>query len=163
VERPIYEAFKTEFLRQLQEQKVGDPQADDTKQGALVSEGHLNKVLSYIQLAHEEGGKLLAGGRRLQLEGRCAGGYFLEPTVFEGLAPDCRVNQEEIFGPVVTLTPFDTEEEALTWANSTVYGLSATLWTRDLDRAHRVGQQLHAGVVWVNTWLHRDLRTPSAA
>jgi len=160
VERTIYEEFKAEFLRQLAEQKVGDPLVEGTTQGALLSAAHLNKVLSYIQMAHNEGGKLLAGGKRVQLEGRCAQGYFLEPTVFEGLSPDCRVNQEEIFGPVVTLTPFDTEAEALAWANSTVYGLSATVWTRDLDRAHRVAHQLHAGVVWVNTWLHRDLRTP---
>ena len=132
----------------------------DTKQGALVSEAHLQQSAGLHQLAHDEGGTLLAGGRRVAVEGRCAQGFFLEPTVFEGLAPDCRVNQEEIFGPVVTLTPFDTEEEALKWANSTVYGLSATVWTRDLDRAHRVAHQLHAGVVWVNTWLHRDLRTP---
>ena len=160
VERPIYEQFKTEFLAQVRSLTVGDPLDDTTRQGALVSEAHLLKVLSYIELAHQEGGRLLAGGQRLQVPGRCAGGYFLAPTVFEGLAPDCRVNQEEIFGPVVTLTPFDTEEEVLRWANGTEYGLSATIWTRDLTRAHRVAHQLHAGVVWVNTWLHRDLRTP---
>jgi aminomuconate-semialdehyde/2-hydroxymuconate-6-semialdehyde dehydrogenase len=111
-------------------------------------------------LAHEEGGTLLAGGQRVTLDGRCASGYFLQPTVFEGLAPNCRVNREEIFGPVVTLTPFDTEEEVLTWANGTDYGLAATIWTRDLNRAHRVAHQLHSGIVWINTWLHRDLRTP---
>ncbi|MCA8832432.1 aldehyde dehydrogenase [Hymenobacter pini] len=160
VERPIYEQFKTEFLAQVQSLTVGDPLDETTRQGALVSEAHLQKVLAYIELAHQEGGRLLAGGQRVQLPGRCADGYFLQPTVFEGLGPECRVNQEEIFGPVVTLTPFDTEEEALRWANGTEYGLSATLWTRDVTRAHRVAQQLHAGVVWVNTWLHRDLRTP---
>jgi aminomuconate-semialdehyde/2-hydroxymuconate-6-semialdehyde dehydrogenase len=131
-----------------------------SRQGALVSEAHLQKVLSYIELAHEEGGTLLAGGKRVHLEGRCAGGFFLEPTVFEGLTPDCRVNKEEIFGPVVTLTPFDTEEEAIIWANGTDYGLAATIWTRDLNRAHRVAHALHSGIVWINTWLHRDLRTP---
>ncbi|WP_139924955.1 aldehyde dehydrogenase [Hymenobacter sp. DG01] len=160
VERPLYEAFKAAFLAQVRELTVGDPLEATTRQGAIVSEAHLRKILSYIELAHQEGGQLLAGGRQLHLSGRCAEGYFLEPTVFEGLAPDCRVNQEEIFGPVVTLTPFDTEEQAVTWANGTEYGLSATLWTRDLTRAHRVAQQLQAGVVWVNTWLHRDLRTP---
>ncbi|RSK42664.1 aldehyde dehydrogenase [Hymenobacter perfusus] len=160
VERPIYEQFKAEFLAQVQTLTVGDPLDESTRQGALVSEAHLQKVLSYIELAKQEGGRLLAGGERVRVPGRCADGYFLEPTVFEGLAPDCRVNQEEIFGPVVTLTPFDTEEEALRWANGTDYGLSATIWTRDLTRAHRVAHQLHAGVVWVNTWLHRDLRTP---
>jgi aminomuconate-semialdehyde/2-hydroxymuconate-6-semialdehyde dehydrogenase len=160
VERPIYEQFKTEFLAQVRTLTVGDPLDEATQQGALVSEAHLQKVLSYIALAHREGGRLLAGGHRVQLPGRCAEGYFLEPTVFEHLGPECRVNQEEIFGPVVTLLPFDTEEEAVRWANGTEYGLSATLWTRDVTRAHRVAQQLHAGVVWVNTWLHRDLRTP---
>ncbi|HEX8504340.1 MAG TPA: aldehyde dehydrogenase [Hymenobacter sp.] len=160
IERPIYEEFKAEFLKQLEAQKVGDPLEADTKQGALVSEAHLHKVLDYIKLAQDEGGRLLAGGHRVTVPGRCAEGYFLEPTVFENLPHDCRTNQEEIFGPVVTLTPFDTEAEALTWANSTDYGLAATVWTRDLNRAHRVAQALHSGIVWVNTWLHRDLRTP---
>ena len=160
IERPIYEAFKAEFLKQLKDQKIGDPLAADTKQGALVSEGHLNKVLDYIQLAHDEGGTLLAGGHRATVPGRCESGYFLEPTVFENLPFDCRINQEEIFGPVVTLTPFDTEEDVLKMANSTDYGLSATIWTTNLTRAHRVANQLHSGIVWVNTWLHRDLRTP---
>ncbi|MCC2545874.1 aldehyde dehydrogenase [Hymenobacter sp. BT175] len=160
IERPIYEQFKQAFLERVAGLTVGDPLAETTRQGALVSEAHLEKVQSYIALAQSEGGRLLAGGRRVQPEGRCAGGYFLEPTVFEGLAPDCRTNREEIFGPVVTLTPFDTEAEALQWANGTDYGLSATIWTRDLDRAHRVAHQVHAGVVWINTWLLRDLRTP---
>ena len=105
-----------------------------------MSEAHLQKVLDYIKLAHEEGGTLLAGGQRATVPGRCESGYFMEPTVFENLPFDCRTNQEEIFGPVVTLTPFDTEEEALTWANSTDYGLAATIWTHDLNRAHRVAQ-----------------------
>ncbi|GAA4016996.1 aldehyde dehydrogenase [Hymenobacter fastidiosus] len=160
IERPVYEQFKTAFLARVAGLTVGDPQQEDTRQGALVSEAHLLKVQAYIELARQEGGTLLAGGQRVQLAGRCAGGYFLQPTVFEGLAPDCRTNREEIFGPVVTLTPFDTEAEALEWANGTDYGLSATVWTRDLDRAHRVAHALHAGVVWINTWLLRDLRTP---
>ncbi len=160
IERPIYEAFKVEFLRQLKDQTIGDPLLPETKQGALVSEAHLHKVLAYIELAHKEGGTLLAGGHRATVPGRCAEGFFLEPTVFENLPPDCRTNQEEIFGPVVTLTPFDTEAEALAMANATDYGLSATVWTRDLARAHRLAPALHCGVVWVNTWLHRDLRTP---
>ncbi|WP_046247075.1 aldehyde dehydrogenase [Hymenobacter terrenus] len=160
IERSIYEVFKTEFLKQLELQKIGDPFEADTKQGALVSEAHLYKVLNYIRLAHEEGGILLAGGHRVTVPGRCERGYFLEPTVFENLPHDCRTNQEEIFGPVVTLTPFDTENEVIAWANSTDYGLSATIWTTNLNRAHRVAQALHSGIVWVNTWLHRDLRTP---
>ncbi|MCR5887963.1 aldehyde dehydrogenase [Hymenobacter sp. J193] len=160
VERPIYEQFRQKFLAGVAELTVGDPQDQSSRQGALVSEAHLQKVLGYIELAHQEGGKLLAGGQRVQVAGRCAGGYFLQPTVFEGLAPDCRVNREEIFGPVVTLTPFDTEEQVLAWANGTEYGLAATIWTRDLNRAHRVAHALHSGIVWINTWLHRDLRTP---
>lgn len=160
VERPVYEAFKTGFLAQVAQQLIGDPLDPATTQGALVSEAHLHKVLAYVQLAHDEGGRLLAGGYRATVPGRCETGFFLAPTVFENLPPACRTNQEEIFGPVVTLTPFDTEEEVLTWANGTDYGLAATVWTQNLTRAHRVAQALHAGVVWVNTWLHRDLRTP---
>ncbi len=160
IERPIYEEFKAEFLRQTAELTVGDPLLAGTKQGALVSKSHMNKVLGYLQLALDEGGTLLAGGHRVLVPGRCEEGYFVAPTVFENLPPHCRVNQEEIFGPVVTLTPFDTEEEALAWANASEYGLAATVWTQSLARAHRVGHALHAGVVWVNTWMHRDLRTP---
>lgn len=160
IERSIYEPFKAAFLAQVRELTVGDPLEASTQQGAIVSEAHLHKVLRYIELAHQEGGHLLAGGQQVQVPGRCADGYFLQPTVFEGLPPECRVNLEEIFGPVVTLTPFDDEAEALAWANGTDYGLSATIWTRDLARAHRVAHRLQAGVVWVNTWLHRDLRTP---
>jgi aminomuconate-semialdehyde/2-hydroxymuconate-6-semialdehyde dehydrogenase len=160
IERPIYEQFKAAFLAGVAELTVGDPLESSSRQGALVSEAHLQKVLDYIALGHQEGGRLLAGGQRVQVPGRCAEGYFLQPTVFEGLAPNCRVNREEIFGPVVTLTPFDTEEQVLEWANGTEYGLAATIWTRDLNRAHRVAHALHSGIVWINTWLHRDLRTP---
>ena len=160
IERSIYPAFKTGFLAQVAELKVGDPLEPATTQGALVSEVHLNKVLDAIQRANDEGGTLLAGGHRVTVSGRCQAGYFVEPTVFEGLPYNCQTNLEEIFGPVVTLTPFDTEEEALRLANCTDYGLSATIWTQNLTRAHRVAQLLHAGVVWINTWLHRDLRTP---
>ncbi|GAA4307257.1 aldehyde dehydrogenase [Nibribacter koreensis] len=160
VERPLYEQFKTAFLERVKALTVGDPMHSDTKQGALVSEAHLQKVLQYIELAKEEGGILLAGGERVQLEGRCANGFFLQPTVFENLPHSCRTNTEEIFGPVVTLIPFDTEEDAISYANATEYGLSASVWTNDLTRAHRVSHQLHAGMIWVNTWLLRDLRTP---
>ena len=116
--------------------------------------------MSYIDLAKEEGGSVLTGGTQVHLEGEYKDGYYLRPTVIEGLAFDCRTNQEEIFGPVVTITPFDTEEEVLAMANSTEYGLSATVWTEHLTRAHRVADQLHSGIVWVNSWLVRDLRTP---
>ena len=127
---------------------------------AVVSQQHLEKVLSYVELAKEEGGKVLCGGKSIQLEGECAAGWFMEPTVIEGLAFDCRTNQEEIFGPVVTIAPFDSEEEVLKYANSTSYGLAAIVWTENLTRTHRVANALHTGIVWVNCWLLRDLRTP---
>jgi aminomuconate-semialdehyde/2-hydroxymuconate-6-semialdehyde dehydrogenase len=120
----------------------------------------MEKILSYIELAKEEGGTILCGGKRKTLDGAHAEGYYIEPTIIEGLHYNCRTNQEEIFGPVVTITPFDTEEEALTMANSTQYGLAATVWTTDLKRAHRVADKVEAGIVWVNAWLVRDLRTP---
>jgi aminomuconate-semialdehyde/2-hydroxymuconate-6-semialdehyde dehydrogenase len=140
--------------------RIGDPALPDTQMGALVSESHLNKVLGYIQLAQEEGGTVLTGGHREWLAEPLAGGYYLRPTVIEGLPFSCRTNQEEIFGPVVTLQPFDTEEEVLSYANSTTYGLAATVWTNNLKRAHRVAAKLHSGIIWINCWLLRDLRTP---
>jgi len=160
VERSLYARFTEEFVKATRELKVGDPLEESTSIGALVSEAHMNKVLSYIELAKQEGGNVLTGGRRVATAGRCADGYFVEPTVIAGLNQACRTNQEEIFGPVVTIMPFDTEEEAVALANSTIYGLSATLWTENLKRAHRVSHQLKSGIVWVNCWLFRDLRTP---
>ena len=160
VQRGIYEKFKAAFLERVNGLTVADPLSDQARMGAVVSKEHMNKVLSYIELAKEEGGTLLTGGHRVQLEGRCKKGYFIAPTVFENLPAGCRTNQEEIFGPVVTLTPFDTEEEALAMANGTAYGLAATIWTSDLKTAHRMAAGLHAGIIWVNCWLLRDLRTP---
>lgn len=160
VQQGIYEKFKTAFLERVAGLTVADPLLEESRMGAVVSKEHMNKVLSYIELAKEEGGKLLIGGQQVKLEGRCSNGYFIAPTVFENLSSTCRTNQEEIFGPVVTLTPFETEQEALDLANSTPYGLAATIWTSDLKTAHRVAGQLHAGIIWVNCWLLRDLRTP---
>jgi aminomuconate-semialdehyde/2-hydroxymuconate-6-semialdehyde dehydrogenase len=160
VERSLYKKFRDDFVARAASLKVGDPLADDTQQGALVSEAHLRKVMSYIELATREGGRLLTGGRRVTVPGRCERGYFVAPTVFEGLDASCRVNQEEIFGPVAMLIPFDTEEEALAQANGVRYGLAASVWSTDVRRCHRVAQQLEAGVVWVNCWMLRDLRTP---
>ncbi|OJJ15836.1 2-hydroxymuconic semialdehyde dehydrogenase [marine bacterium AO1-C] len=160
VERPLYEKFKTDFVQRVNEMIIGDPEAATTRIGAVVSEPHMNKVLSYIELAQQEGGTILTGGNRRKLSGRCENGYFIEPTVIEGLSYDCRTNQEEIFGPVVTIMPFDTEEEVLKYANSVQYGLSSTLWTENLSRATRMAHQIEAGIVWVNCWLLRDLRTP---
>jgi aminomuconate-semialdehyde/2-hydroxymuconate-6-semialdehyde dehydrogenase len=140
--------------------KTGDPNSEETGMGAIVSLAHKQKVLSYINLAKEEGGTILTGGHEIKGEGRCADGYFIEPTVIEGLDYLCRTNQEEIFGPVVTLTPFDTEEEVLTMSNSVRYGLASSIWTNDLRRAHRIAEKIEAGIVWINCWLLRDLRTP---
>jgi aminomuconate-semialdehyde/2-hydroxymuconate-6-semialdehyde dehydrogenase len=160
VERPIYNKFKEEFVKRVATTVVSNPQDPAAKMGAVVSKPHMEKVLSYVELAKEEGGTVLTGGERVLLDAPYDQGYYIRPTVIEGLAFDCRTNQEEIFGPVVTITPFDTEEEVLMMANSTQYGLSSTLWTSDLKRAHRMADQLHAGIVWVNAWLVRDLRTP---
>jgi aminomuconate-semialdehyde/2-hydroxymuconate-6-semialdehyde dehydrogenase len=160
VERSLYDRFVEEFVKQVKALPVGDPLDKSTKIGALVSEGHMKKVLSYIELAQQEGGKILAGGRRVKVLGRCANGYFVEPTVIVGLDYQCRTNQEEIFGPVVTVMPFDTEAEVIGYANSTTYGLAATIFTENLKRAHRVSAQIKSGIIWVNCWLFRDLRTP---
>ena len=160
IERPLFDRFVSAFVEKTKELVVGDPLEEKTRIGALVSEAHMNKVLSYIELAQQEGGKVLTGGRRITIPGRCAKGYFVEPTVIVGLPQECRTNQEEIFGPVVTLMPFDTEDEVIGLANATTYGLSATVWTTHLTRAHRVAARLKSGIVWINCWLYRDLRTP---
>jgi aminomuconate-semialdehyde/2-hydroxymuconate-6-semialdehyde dehydrogenase len=160
IERPIYEKFRDAFVERVKNMKVGPPTKEDTKVGAVVSEPHMEKVLSYVQLAREEGGTVLCGGERVVLDGEFEEGYYLSPAVIEGLPFSCRTNQEEIFGPVVTLMPFDTEEEVLEMANSTKYGLATTIWTSNLKRAHRVAANIHSGIVWINCWLLRDLRTP---
>ena len=160
VERPIYEKFRDAFVAQTKKMVVGHPLDEKAKLGAVVSKDHMEKVLSYVELAKEEGGTVLVGGKRIILDGEYANGYYLEPTIIEGLPFNCRTNQEEIFGPVVTIMPFDTEEEVLGYANSTKYGLSSTVWTSNLKRAHRMAANLDSGIVWVNTWLLRDLRTP---
>ena len=160
VERAIYDKFKTAFVEKVNKAIVSNPTDPKANMGALVSLPHLEKVLSYVELAKEEGGKVLTGGTRVHLEAPYDNGYYMRPTVIEGLVYDCRTNQEEIFGPVVTLTPFDTEEEALMMANSTEYGLQTTLWTNDLKRAHRFADLAQSGIVWINCWMVRDLRTP---
>jgi aminomuconate-semialdehyde/2-hydroxymuconate-6-semialdehyde dehydrogenase len=160
VERPIYERFKKDFVAQVRAMKVGDPNDTDSRLGAVVSKLHYEKVLSYIQLAREEGGTVLCGGEPVRLSGPQAQGWYIAPAVIEGLPIHCRTNQEEIFGPVVTIQPFDTDEEALALANGTQYGLSATVWTNNLKRSRRFARELQAGIVWINTWMLRDLRTP---
>ena len=154
VERSVYDSFVARFVAETKKLRIGDPMDPRTDVGALISEPHLEKVMRYVALAKEEGGTVF-GGHRVDRPG-----WFLEPAVVTGLGCECRVLQEEIFGPVVTITPFDDDEEAVRFANSTRYGLSATVWTRDLKRAHRMAAELHAGTVWINCWLLRDLRVP---
>ena len=159
IERTIYDQFKSDFVASAKALKVGDPLLPETNTGAIVSKLHYDKILSYIDIAKKEGGTILCGGEALYPKG-LEEGLYIGPTIIEGLSNDCRTNQEEIFGPVVTIMPFDTEEEVLNLANGTNYGLSATLWTNNLTRAHRFAKELEVGIVWVNTWLMRDLRTP---
>ena len=155
VERAVYAEFRDAFVERALTLRVGDPMDDDAQLGPLVSQAHFDKVVAAIARVRDEGGKVLCGGRAL---GRP--GWFVAPTVVEGLGPDCTSNREEIFGPVATLQPFDDDAQALALANACDYGLSASVWTRDLERAHRLAARLHAGMVWINTWLMRDLRTP---
>lgn len=159
VEESIYNQFKSDFVDKVKRLKVGHPSEKDTNIGALVSKSHMEKVMNYINIAKEENGKVLCGGNQVIIKG-FENGYYLEPTVIEVPTDECRVNQEEIFGPVVTIMPFNTEDEVLQMANKVKYGLSATLWTSNLQRTMRMTNQLQAGIVWVNTWLMRDLRTP---
>ena len=160
VERPMYEQFKRDFVDRISELAVGDPLEETTEIGAIVSKQHFDKIMSYIDIARMEGGSILTGGNQVHLDGRCSDGWFIEPTVIEGLSHDCRTNQEEIFGPVVTIMPFDSDDEVVGFANSVRYGLSSTIWTENLSRAHRVAAKIESGIVWVNCWLLRDLRTP---
>tara|TARA_R110002072_G_scaffold202443_6_gene360245 strand:- start:1107 stop:2546 length:1440 start_codon:yes stop_codon:yes gene_type:complete len=159
VEESIYEKFKTDFVAAVATLKVGNPFDESTNIGALVSKQHLEKVKSYIDNADQLGGKVIFGGKTVAVQ-NSEEGYYLQPTIIEVKDNQCQLNQEEIFGPIVTIMSFKTEEEVLTMANDVSYGLSATLWTNDLKRTMRISKQIQAGIVWVNTWLLRDLRTP---
>ena len=160
IQTEIFQRFKKDFIGKVNKLIVGDPQDHESNLGAVSSKNHFNKILNYIKLAEKEGGEILFGGKALKLSGRCKKGWFIEPTIIEGLNNNAKTNQEEIFGPVVTLIPFDNEEDAIQIANESDYGLSATIWTEDKERATRVSNQVEAGVIWVNCWLVRDLRTP---
>ena len=159
VERPIYEKFKLAFIEKVKALTVGDPN-EEVNLGAIVSKNHFDKILSYIELAKQEGGHILTGGHAVQPNGRCKNGYFISPTVIEGLPIDCRTNMEEIFGPVVTIMPFDTDEEVIAYANTSEYGLACSIWTENLTKAHQMADAIQCGIIWVNCWLLRDLRTP---
>ena len=160
IERSAYAEIRDALVDRARQLRIGDPLDPATQQGPLVSQAHFDKVIGHIGLALEEGGQLLCGGSAVRPAGRSENGWFVAPTIFDGLGPYTRTNTEEIFGPVVTLQPFDDEDEALALANATDYGLSCSIWTSDLRRAHRLAGRLETGIVWVNTWLERDLRTP---
>ena len=160
IQTEIFQQFKKDFIGKVNKLIVGDPQDHGSNLCAVSSKDHFNKILNYIKLAEKEGGEILFGGKALKLRGRCKKGWFIEPTIIEGLTNTAKTNQEEIFGPVVTLIPFNDEEDAIQIANESDYGLSATIWTEDKERATRVSNQVEAGVIWVNCWLVRDLRTP---
>ncbi len=160
IQTEIFQKFKKDFIGKVNKLIVGDPQDHESNLGAVSSKNHFEKIMNYIELAEKEGGNILLGGKAVKLNGRCKKGWFIEPTIIEGLTNTAKTNQEEIFGPVVTLIPFNDEEDAIQIANESDYGLSATIWTEDKERATRVSNQVEAGVIWVNCWLVRDLRTP---
>jgi len=159
IEEKIYETFLKDFLQEVKKLKIGDPLDPTTSIGAVVSSEHRDKILSYIELAKEEGGEILSGGKPYHLEGANSGGYFIEPTVITGLENSCRTNQEEIFGPVVTIQSFRDVDEIINMANESKYGLSASLWTENLTLAHSIANRIETGIIWINTWMLRDLRT----
>jgi len=159
IEEAIFEKFKKDFVQKVKQLQVGHPSDENTNIGALVSKSHLEKVENYVKIAEDDGGKILCGGLEVTIEG-FENGYYMQPTIIEITTNDCRINQEEVFGPVVTIMSFKTDKEALQLANNVKYGLSATLWTNNLNRTMQFSQQLQTGIVWVNTWMLRDLRTP---
>jgi len=150
----------TLFVKKTKALVVGDPKENDSFLGAVVSKDHMKSVLTKISSAKKDGGVVLTGGKRKNLSGKLKSGYYIEPTIIEGLGYLSKTNQEEIFGPVVCLIPFETEDEVVKMANSTIYGLSASVFTENISRAHRVAAKIKSGVVWINSWLIRDLRIP---
>ena len=160
IEKSIYKEIRDAFVERAKHLRVGDPMDGKSQMGSMISKPHFDKVMSHIELARAEGGQLLCGGNAIAPSGRCEQGWFIAPTVFENLGPYTRSNQEEIFGPVVTLQAFEDETEAVALANASDYGLAASIWTGDIRRAHHVANAVECGIIWINTWLQRDLRTP---
>ncbi len=161
IEESIYDEFVEGLINATNSMKIGDPSDPETDLGALVSPEHLAKVTGYISLAQDEGGKIIAGGSKPEgIPNQFSEGNWLSPTIIDGLSPDSRCSTEEIFGPVVTLHAFADEKEALEIANSTNYGLAGSVWTSDLEKGRRIAEGIDTGMVWINTWLHRDLRVP---
>jgi len=159
IEESIYESFRDALLQRVKKLQAADPALADTRQGAIVSQQHFNKISHYIELAKREGGDILCGGRT-RLEGRCADGWFINPVLIENLPNSSRCNQEEIFGPVASLQPFKNTNEALALANDSEYGLACSIWSQDISRCHFLASRIECGIVWINCWLQRDLRTP---
>ncbi|MCP4462676.1 MAG: aldehyde dehydrogenase [Planctomycetaceae bacterium] len=160
VQKSLHERFVNDFVSRAKAMKVGDPHEPDSDLGAVVSQPHQQKILQCIETAQQEGGELHCGGSAITVEGRCADGFFIQPTVFTGLSNESQTNQQEIFGPVVTIQSFEDEDQAIALANGTRYGLSSSIWTSDISRGHRMAARINTGVVWINTWMVRDLRTP---
>jgi len=161
VQQSVFEPFVARLTERADKLTVGDPLEETTDQGAVVSKAHFEKICRYLETAKTDGGTILCGGEPATHVGdRCKNGFFVKPTVITGIEPDSKVNREEIFGPVVTVTPFEDENEVVDAANATSYGLSASIWTQNLARAHRLAERIECGTVWVNCWLLRDLRVP---
>lgn len=160
VEDTIYNDFRTLLLQKVKQLRVGDPLDTATNNGAIVSKVHFEKILSHLELARNEGGNILCGGSAVKVNGRCAQGWFIAPTLIDGLDNQCRTNQEEIFGPVATLQTFSSEEEAIGLANDSGYGLACSIWSQDISRCHRIATRIECGIIWINCWMQRDLRTP---